>query len=490
MFQNVLNWEHYSLFLIFNKEINDKTNGKFLVTLPKSHEKERKEKIQKDFDLLFNGDIFLEEIKKVFDKENKISFSREELLNLKMKYLKNYNFSDIVLYTLIEFAKGKEITLKEVEEYINKNLESFCIFKIYKYLNSYNELEVSSLQKGFIEDWCKRNIDKVDFKIAIKEEEDGKNFTVNTLAIYLWYFLRKFKFCYSKNVMLDMLSFDLPGKEDMAGIDYLEKCLSIKDITQRIFDNLEQGNNNKYALKNYLLYCQEKGLKEIISYAKKIIIFYNQAFNEGLRNTALEVICKMSTALDELEQLLTEVKDKFKWRIIEKLFEKKSKKLKKFLKESLKKPDDEDKLNSSKYLIKLNDLEGLEYYVKWLEKKNSYTIESLIGKSPLIFLEDVKAIPLLINLLEKSYQSDFIQDDFHRLDSDVLDALNNIALKSEKNYIKVKNAIENFISKNSEIYKNVYFLNLFLEKLEQKFYITKSEKIDIEEVIKKLEFIS
>ena len=490
IFQNILNWENYSLFLIFNKEINDKKNSKFLVTLPKSHEKERKEKIQKDFDLLFNGDIFLEEIKKVFDKENKISFSREELLNLKMKYLKNYNFSDIVLYTLIEFAKGKEISLKEVEQYINKNWESFYIFKIYKYLNSYNDLKVSYLQKEYISNWCRRNMHKVDFKIAIKEEENGKNFTVNTLAIYLWYFLRKFKFCYSKNVMLDMLSFDLPGKEDMAGIDYLEKCLSIKDITQRIFDNLEQGNNNKYALKNYLSYCQQKGVKEIIPYAKNIIISFNRDYDEGLRNTALEVICKMSTSLDELEQLLTEVKDKFKWRIIEKLFEKKSKKLKKFLKESLKKPDDEDKLNSSKYLIKLNDLEGLEYYVKWLEKKNSYTIESLIEKSPLIFLEDVKAIPLLINLLEKSYQSDFIQDDFHRLDSDVLDALSNIALKSDNNYINIKNAVENFISKNSKIYKNVNFLNLFLEKLEQKYYINKSEKIDIEEVIKKLEFIS
>ena len=217
---------------------------------------------------------------------------------------------------------------------------------------------------------------------------------------------------------------------------------------------------------------------------------FNRDYDEGLRNKALEVICKISTALDELEQLLTEVKDKFKWRIIEKLFEKKSKKLKKFLKESLKNPDDEDQLNSSKYLIKLNDLEGLEYYVKWLEKKDSYTIESLIEKSPLIFLEDIKAIPLLINLLEKSYQPDFVQDDFYRLDRDVLDALSNVALKSENNYIKVKSAIENFISKNSNIYKNIHFLNLFLEKLERKFYIAKSENIDIEEVIKKIEIIN
>ena len=490
MFQNVLNWENFSLFLIFNKEINDKTNGKFLVTLPKSHEKERKKRIQKDFDLLFNGDIFLEEIKKIFNKENKISFSREELLNLKMKYLKNYNFSDIVLYTLIEFAKGKEISLKEVEQYINKNWESFYIFKIYKYLNSYNDLKVSYLQKEYISNWCRRNMHKVDFKIVIKEKNDGKTISVNPLAICLWYFMRKLKFCYEKNVMLDMLSFDLPWRNDISGIDYIEECLSIKDITRRIFENLEKGKDNKYALKNYLSYCQKKGLKEIIPYAKNIIISFNRDSDEDLRYSALEVICKMSTSLDELEQLLTDVEDKFKWKIIEKLFEKKSKKLKKFLRESLKKSNEEDKLNSSKYLIKLNDLEGLEYYVKWLEKKNSYTIESLIEKSPLIFLEDVKAIPLLINLLEKSYQSDFIQDDFHRLDSDVLDALSNIALKSDNNYINIKNAVENFISKNSKIYKNVNFLNLFLEKLEQKYYINKSEKIDIEEVIKKLEFIS
>ena len=490
MFQNILNWENFSLFLIFNKEINDKTNDKFLVTLPKSHEKERKERIQKDFDLLFDEDLFLEEIKKVFAIENKISFSREELLNLKMKYLKNYNFQDIVLYTLIEFAKQKEITLKEVKEYKNKNWESYCIFKIYKYLNSYNDLRISFLQKKYIQDWCKRNIHKIDFKIAIKEKDDGKTISVNPLAIYLWYFMRKLKFFYEKNVMLDMLSFNFSWRNDISGIDYLEECLSIKDITQRIFKNLEEGKDNKYALKNYLSYCQQKNLKEIIPYAEKIIISYNRDSDEDLRNSALEVISELSTSLNELELLLTCVKDKFKWAIIEKLFEKKSKKLKDFLIEILKSSTIEDKIKASKYLVKLNDLKGLEYYVNWLVVKKSYKIESLIEKSPLIFLEDKKAIPLLIKLLKKSYDPEFIQDDFHRLDNDVLDALNNVSLKSEGNYIKVKDAIEEFIIKNSNIYKNVHSLNLFLEKLEQKYYIAKSENIDIEEVIEKFEFIN
>ena len=490
MFQNLLNWENSSLFLIFNKEINNKTNDKFLVTLPKSHEKERKERIQKDFDLLFDGDLFLEEIKKVFAIENKIIFSREELLNLKMKYRGNYNFPDIVLHTLTEFAKREEIALKEVEEYINKNWDSFCMSKIYKYLNSYNDLKVSCLQKEFIKDWCKRNLKNVDFKNALMVKEDGKNFSAIIKAVYLWYFLRKFKLCYPKNVLLDMISFDWLENSSWVGIDYLEECLSIKDIKQKIFNNLEEGNNNKYTLKNYLSYYQQKKLKEIIPYAVNIIISRNKDFDEDLRNSALEVISELSTTLNELELLLMCVKDKFKWVIVEKLFMKKSTKLKDFLREILESSTIEDKIKASKYLVKLNDLEGLEYYVNRLETKKSYKIESLVERSPLIFLEDIKAIPLLIKLLGKSYQSDFVQDDFYRLDSDVLDALSNIALKSENNYIKVKSAVEDFISNNSNIYKNVHFLNLFLEKLEQKYYIAKSENKDIEEVIEKLGFIN
>ena len=142
--------------------------------------------------------------------------------------------------------------------------------------------------------------------------------------------MRKLKFCYEKNIMLGMLSFNFPWRNDASGIDYLEECLSTKDITQRIFENLEEGKDTGYTLKNYLSYCQKKGLKEIIPYAKKIIISFNRDSDEDLRYSALEVICKMSTSLNELEQLLTDVEDKFKWKIIEKLFEKKSKKLKLF----------------------------------------------------------------------------------------------------------------------------------------------------------------
>jgi len=81
-----------------------------------------------------------------------------------------------------------------------------------------------------------------------------------------------------------MLSFDWLENGGMVGIDYLQEYLSIKDITQRIFSNLEEGNNSKYALKNYLSYCQQNGVKEIMLYAVNIIISYSRDSDEDLRN--------------------------------------------------------------------------------------------------------------------------------------------------------------------------------------------------------------
>jgi hypothetical protein len=488
MFQNVLNWEQFNLFEIFNKEINNKTSDKFLIVLPKSHEKERKERIQKDFDLLFDKELFLGEIEKVFHEENSSSFSRKELLHLMARYPKNYNMSDMVLHTLIKFAKEKNITLKEVQAYLNKNWENISISKVYKYLKSYNDLKISLQQKDFIKNWCNSNLKYINFKNALKVENDGKTLSASWKAIFLSYFMVRFNICYEKNIMLDMISFDLPWMNSISGIDYLEKCLSLPDIKQRIFENLEEGKDNKFVLKNYINFCKQKNIKEIIPYVEEIIVSFNKESDEILRKSALDAINELSTT-EELEKLLLEVKDKFKWKIVEILFKKKSSKLKDFLLQILNSSYVEDKINATKYLVKLNDLEGLEYYVNWLLTKKSYKIESLIEKSPLIFLEDIKAIPLLINLLEKSYDPEFIQDDFYRLDSDVLDALTNIALKSEKNYINVKSTIENFIAQNSNIFKNVNFLNLFLENLERKFYRAKSENISIENAIKKLEII-
>jgi hypothetical protein len=64
-----------------------------------------------------------------------------------------------------------------------------------------------------------------------------------------------------------------------------------------------------------------------------------------------------------------------------------------------------------------------------------------------------------------------------------------IALQSDSNYIKVKEAIERFIKEYSTEIEGINFLNSYLEDLERSYYLRKFEKLDIDEVVKRLDAI-
>jgi len=81
------------------------------------------------------------------------------------------------------------------------------------------------------------------------------------------------------------------------------------------------------------------------------------------------------------------------------------------------------------------------------------------------------------------------EDEFNSLRQNVLAGLTEIALESESNYFGIKKVVENFIKKHHSEYENVNILHSFIERLEQQFYVVKSEKFDIEDVIKKFERI-
>jgi hypothetical protein len=185
---------------------------------------------------------------------------------------------------------------------------------------------------------------------------------------------------------------------------------------------------------------------------------------------------------------LPNIKDEFKWKVVEQLIKRNSEHSHKFLLEILANGNEEDQLKAATYLIQIQDLEGLKYYVEWTKKHKQFA-ERSFGTSPLLSLRILESVVFLIELLKISYQEDFVQDDFHRLDRVVLDALTSIALQSDRHYLEIKKGIENFVDEYRLVIKNVNFLYVFLEKLEQRYYISKSQKLDINEVIRKLEKI-
>jgi len=364
----------------------------------------------------------------------------------------------------------------------NWDWDWFCIREIYEKMQMHEELELPQDQQKWIAEWCRSNLGKVDFKTAI-QKTDERNFSIRWNAIYIWYFFRKFNLEYPKYILLDMLSFDY----DRGGIEYLENHIEETDMTSRILDNIKEGIIVDDVLKNHIEYCKRHRVRDVIKYALKEMI--NPGRDDEIRRISLETICELSENLSELEDVLPNIKDKFKWQVVEKLLKTNSRRVYGFLENLFKISDGEDKIMASEYLIKSQNLAALRFYVDYIKGERKFS-RSLFNSSPLTSLKKSDAIPFLLELLELNYQEDFEQpDEFDRLDRLVLNSLTVIALESEQNYLDVKRAIENFIDEYRSIYKNVNWLYSFLEQLERQYYVNKSEKFSIDDAIGKLEEI-
>ena len=481
-FLQTLRWKNKDLFPKFYKLINEKFDNAFTLPPERDYEKERKERTQRDFNLLFNKQSVIDEISQIFKTEKKQSFTKKELFNLRGKNWPNLYYSDFGAQILRMIAGDEKVTLENAINAIEKwDWDWFCISKIYEKVTNNEEINISKEQRDWVARWCHKNLEKVDFKNAITKT-DKNSYSVRWNAIYIWYFFRKLSLGYPKHILLDMLSFD----HDRHGIEYLEEHLDEAKVFARILENLEDGIIIDDVLKNHIDYCKRHRVREVIKYALKEIVNPEREPYDEIRRISLETICKLSEDLSELEDILPDIKDKFKWQVVEEFIKTNSKRVYGFLEAVFQKSDGEDRINSSEYLIKFQDLTALRFYVDWIKGQKEFS-RSLFDSSPLTALRISKAIPLLIELLELSYQEDFEQPDmFERLDRLVLNSLTVIALESEKNYLDVKRSIEKFIDEYSPIYKNVNWLYAFLDQLEQKYYVNKSEIFCIDDVIKKL----
>ena len=485
-FQNYLSWENPDLYLPFNKLINEKSSNKFVLPPRRDFDKEKKQRRQSDIDLLFDKKGFLDQIKLIFDTEQKDTFTSRELSGIETHRWDNPYFSDLAIHTLRELVRDQTRSFEIVSQIVNSwDWDLFCISKLYEYLTTYEEIVILEERRVWIASWCHTSINKVNFKTALVTGPNNQSST-SWIAVYIWYFLRRLNLTYPKDVLLDMLSFDWVEGHKMLGIAYLEELLDESDITTRILKNLREGIQNNDVLKNHIDYCKRHNIKEVVPVVLDEIP--NPERRVEVREIALETFCELSGNMFELEQILPKIEDDFKWSVVEQLIKRNSKYPQTFLLDILANGNEEEKLKAAAYLIQIQDLEGLKYYVEWTKKHKQFT-ERSFGTSPLLSLRTLESVPFLIELLKISYQEDFVQDDFHRLDRLVLDTLAVMALQSDKHYVEIKKVIENFIDQYRLVIKNVNFLYVFLEKLEQRYYISKSEKLSISDVIKKLENI-
>ena len=479
LFQHYLGSLNFNLYLAFNELINKKSGNKFILQPSRNIKEERKLRREQGLNLLFDKPAFITELKAIFDREDKNSFTKEDLLNIKVKNRGGEYFSELAYRTLFRMADGQAVSDKPAIDWLDRNWEWFSISNLYEYLSNDPEINLSSSQVEWIAKWCYQHIDEVDFKTALNSDKRGSS-SASFTAIWLWFFLRKFDLEFPKTTLLDLVSFDWIEGHQLAGISYLEDKLSQQEMADRIIENLKAGINSNDILKNHIDYCKRHSINEVIPFALNTI--RDKTRDIWVREVALDTVEELSRSLSDLELLLPEITDEFKWKLFERLIRKECTICISYLREILQSGDEQEQVKAAIFLIELQDLEGLKYYVDLVEKEKRY-IGGSYDKSPLKPIRTIEAIPLLIRLLTVSYQENFTHHEFYRIDQAVLNSLETVALQSDEAYHKVRNSLLQFIKEMSEMLESITFLYVFIDNLERSYYTRKSQNLSLDKAI-------
>ena len=352
---------------------------------------------------------------------------------------------------------------------------------IHEYLSSNQNLELSSSQKEWIRTWTDRNVNDVNFREAITIDENG-SISIKTKAIYVSFFTRKLNLTHSKSVLLDMLSFDYFEDHQWIGINHIVEKLPNADVKKRITENLKHKISSDSVLKNHVIYAVENQLAESYPYILKELTNGNR--KDYFRIELFDVYFSRTNDTKGVLNILPLSDLALRWRIIEKLIDSSDGKFAETYLTDLLKDEQapEIKLQIAKYLIKLQNLEGLKLFTELMK----YGEGDLGHAHYLNQLPSKEAIPYLIELLEISYVKNIKNNDFESLNSLVLGALNSLGQHSDENFFEVTYMLNKFMTENISKYKNVNYLLPVIERLESQFYLNKAQTYSIAQVIVKL----
>jgi len=481
-FQNYLRSYNAEFYQSLNDLLINKFGDTFKSKPQPDYEKQRKERLERDITLLFDEKSFIGEIKLIFKKIEKRTINRKDLFKFDTDNWNNRCYSKIVYDTLTDFAKNDDISIESTIKKLNDfDWDWFTVSNIHKEM--INKKYIPKVeQKKWIENWCNLNVKKVNFKTAnIKK---NNRYSRSWLSVFLVYFMKELNFSYNQDVMLDILSF-VTSPESIA---FIEKYVSPNKVSERILLNLKEGIEIEEVLVNHINYCINNKLDEVMNYVYDYLLLYEKDDYriKELRNASLKAILSLAYDYKNLKETLVKIEDDYKWIIVDKLIENdiEIKSFENYLLKLIRDDNEEDAFEASEYLILLENIDGLKYYVEYVKKNKKFRYRYW-KESPFNKLTKTELIPLLIELLEIDFKEKVSQDKYDSLYKYVTNALKSIALLSEKNYSKTKKSIQNFIKKNKDI-NNVNNLYYFLENLETQFYVNKSDSIEIKEVVSRL----
>lgn len=450
-------------------------------------EKVEEERHTRDLLALFNKDKFKEEISLIFSGFGKDSISYDDL---------NYGDPDYwsekycsIGRDLLELRPSAgEISLAVYLHSIENNWERHYYTRIYNYLVKNPKAVLSADQKNAVFNWCNLQSGLISFLNGI-EQTDSHNWSLDHSLVMFSFFIRKLNILsYSETLYLDMLSFI---KHDDALIDIFDFVATVPDITdenitERVLMNLAKGITNVRSMDYHLNHVRKNEIRE----AAVLLIPYLKNHTTVNRSDILKLFLKLGGNLVDLKDLLIEESD-LKSYLIEEFIKTESSFIKGFLKREFAKENDEiKKLSLSKYLIRLQDVSGLKFYVNYIKYKKRVPDDSSPA-NPLFSIYKAKFTYQVLEMIKLSQNPVIIHDDFRDLRSISFNCLRNLVVY-QGNYKKVKRMIALWLLKQRVI--SIFnrgqtptiilnTLKLYMEGIDQQFNVNNSKVFKLDEAI-------
>jgi hypothetical protein len=476
----------------FESLIAEQTSVKLKKPAQVDHDAIRIKKLAEEFNTLFNPQKLVKETTQIFYGEQKEILNFNDLFEISRGRHKGKEmemiYSGLSLRLLRGFNKEREdVKLSQVLNWFKKKERVTCfrIQLIYEYLTNYKEIKVTQSQKRWIYTWTLQNIIKIDFKKAITRE--GEKTSIKTLAVYCWYFLRRFNIKVAEKYYLDLISFDcVEGhSHEYIGINYLKSHINPNKMQQRVVENLEDGIPYFPVLENHVEYILQNKIQETYPLIFKEIL--NIGWKEYERKNLVSTFYEKTNDYEALKTILPQATIEIQWQIIEYLMLADDKTyvldyLLNILKKSRKR---EIRLRAAEYLIKMQNKAGMKYVTQLIKDNPTFFVDdSLVTALRGIKVKD--ALPYLNELLDVSYQHKVPTAYFNDFNSVLNDVYYNIAMESQRNFDAVTETLNKYVIEKSAVYEKAKYLLHLIDRLSNQFYLNRAKEVDIKYVKTKL----
>jgi|GEM_PF-825250 len=290
-FRNVLSHRDFYLSKKFEDYIEKNTTYIIPNKISNDEIQERntywKTKEQKNFDTLFDNEIIVSQIIKIYEFIGKEELSHRDLDKFHHKYYENFDLQKEVtenakhlLYKILrDYYRNKKLRKVELLKVIEKNKFNIIldILKSLPEKDKGKKITISDNQKEYIKKWCIENTEAAkECYVNHLTIEENWNAEKYYLFQAIFKFQKYFKFDLDETLLLDMIWFNTFEKG--INTEYMQDTVSQEKINERILQNLKDDILNPMSYCNHLKYCIENNInyKQLnLDLKKKINVFLN-----------------------------------------------------------------------------------------------------------------------------------------------------------------------------------------------------------------------